>query len=175
MTEVLSIRNLTKRFGKLVAVNQLNLSIKTGQVYGLLGPNGSGKTTTLGLILDVVAPSSGTYQWFGGEGTTMDARKKIGSILETPCFFPYLTAVQNLRIVAHIKKYTPSIYVRIAFSTSRSAASAERFLPGAAVDNRFRWQILPAEAPMVQLLRWRRKGDQRCRTTREAPVGALGA
>ncbi len=104
MTKVLSIQNLTKRFGKLVAVNQLNLTVETGQVYGILGPNGSGKTTTLGLILHVIAPTAGIFEWFGGNEAAVDARKKIGSILETPSFYPYLTAVQNLRVVAHIKK-----------------------------------------------------------------------
>ncbi|MEQ9304418.1 MAG: ATP-binding cassette domain-containing protein [Marinoscillum sp.] len=100
---VLKINKLTKKFGRLTAVDQLDLTIKAGQVYGILGPNGSGKTTTLGMILEVVAPTSGSFEWFGGLNN-VEARQKIGSILETPCFYSYLTAVQNLRIVAHIKK-----------------------------------------------------------------------
>ncbi len=99
----LEVRALTKHFGKLTAVNNLDLTINSGTVYGLLGPNGSGKTTTLGMLLDVVAPSSGQYKWFGGQ-SNIESRKKIGAILETPCFYPYMTAVQNLRIVAHIKE-----------------------------------------------------------------------
>ncbi|WP_436517219.1 ATP-binding cassette domain-containing protein [Ekhidna sp. To15] len=99
---VLKINKLTKRFGKLTAVDQLDLTIEKGQVYGILGPNGSGKTTTLGMILEVVAPTSGGFEWFGGINN-VEARQKIGSILETPCFYSYLTATQNLRIVAHIK------------------------------------------------------------------------
>jgi ABC-2 type transport system ATP-binding protein len=103
MATILAINNLTKKFGRLTAVNQLSLTIESGQIYGILGPNGSGKTTTLGMILDVVAPASGDYHWF--ENTpNEEARKKIGSILESPCFYPYLTAVQNLRITAHIKQ-----------------------------------------------------------------------
>lgn len=100
---VLKINKLTKKFGKLTAVDQLDLTIEQGQIYGILGPNGSGKTTTLGMILEVVAPSSGSFEWFGGMNN-VEARQKIGSILETPCFYGYLTATQNLRIVAHIKK-----------------------------------------------------------------------
>lgn len=100
---VLKINKLTKKFGKLTAVDQLDLTIDEGQVYGILGPNGSGKTTTLGMILEVVAPTSGDFEWFGGMNN-VEARQNIGSILETPCFYSYLTAVQNLRIVAHIKK-----------------------------------------------------------------------
>ena len=103
MTNVLEIKGLSKNYGKLKAVQNLNLNIQKGQVYGILGPNGSGKTTTLGMILDVVAPSGGTYSWFKGMAP-IAARKQIGAILETPCFYPYLTAVQNLRITAHIKE-----------------------------------------------------------------------
>jgi len=99
----LEVKNLSKNFRKIKAVQELNLSIQSGQVYGLLGPNGSGKTTTLGMLLDVVAPSSGSYSWFGGK-SNVESRKQIGAILETPCFYPYLTAVQNLRISAHIKE-----------------------------------------------------------------------
>lgn len=103
MEEILSIKGLSKNFGKLQAVQSLNLTIAKGQVFGLLGPNGSGKTTTLGMILDVVAPTDGEFSWFGGM-SNVEARKKIGSILETPCFYPYLSAVQNLRIIGHIKQ-----------------------------------------------------------------------
>jgi ABC-2 type transport system ATP-binding protein len=101
--KTLVISKLSKRFGKIQAVNKLDLTVLPGQVFGLLGPNGSGKTTTLGMILEVVAPDSGSFQWFNNM-PNVEARKRIGSILETPCFYPYLTAVQNLRIVAHIKQ-----------------------------------------------------------------------
>lgn len=103
LNTTLEVKELTKHFGKIKAVNQLNLTINSGTVYGLLGPNGSGKTTTLGMLLDVVAPTSGSYSWFGGK-SKIESRKQIGAILETPCFYPYLTAVQNLRVVAHIKE-----------------------------------------------------------------------
>ncbi len=103
MERILRINKLSKRFGKIQAVDQLELEVTTGQVFGILGPNGSGKTTTLGMILDVIAPTEGNYQWFG-QNDTVEARKSIGSILETPCFYPYLTAVQNLRVSAHIKR-----------------------------------------------------------------------
>ncbi len=107
MATILTITNLSKRFGKIQAVDKLNLTINQGQIFGILGPNGSGKTTTLGMILDVVAPNQGSFKWFEKDDT-VEARKKIGSILETPCFYPYLTAVQNLRITAHIKKTNKS-------------------------------------------------------------------
>ena len=103
MENVLKINNLSKRFGRIQAVDKLDLTVTQGQVFGILGPNGSGKTTTLGMILEVVAPSGGSFQWFN-DVKAVEARKNIGSILETPSFYPYLTAVQNLRIAAHIKQ-----------------------------------------------------------------------
>lgn len=101
---ILSINNLTKQYGSITAVNNLSLEINAGEIYGILGPNGSGKTTTLGMILGIIHPKSGTYQWFDGKYSEHDARKRIGTLLETPNFYPYMNAIENLEIVAHIKK-----------------------------------------------------------------------
>ena len=104
MTEiVLQTQQLSKNYGRLKAVDKLDLVIPRGSVFGLLGPNGSGKTTTLGMLLDVIQPSSGDYNWFGEAGSK-EQRKKIGAILETPIFYPYLSAYKNLEIVALIKE-----------------------------------------------------------------------
>ena len=81
----------------------MSLEVKKGNVFGILGPNGSGKTTTLGMILDVINPTSGEYHWFGDKANK-DTRKTIGAILEHPIFYPYLTGVQNLKIVCDIKE-----------------------------------------------------------------------
>jgi len=99
---VLSINNLTKHYGRVKAVENLSLQVDRGNVFGILGPNGSGKTTTLGILLDVINKTSGEFTWFG-EPPTKEMRKRIGAILETPIFYPYLSAVQNLEIVARIK------------------------------------------------------------------------
>ena len=99
---VLSIQGLTKRYGSITAVNHLDLEIERGAVFGILGPNGSGKTTTLGVLLDVTRPDAGTFSWFG-KLPDKTQRKKIGAILEVPLFYPYLTGKQNLQIVAKIK------------------------------------------------------------------------
>ena len=102
--KVLEIEDLTKEYVKgTPAVDQLSFHVERGAVFGVLGPNGSGKTTTLGMILGVIKPSSGTYQWFG-DMTDHEARKRIGALLETPNFYPNMTAHQNLEIVAEIKK-----------------------------------------------------------------------
>lgn len=99
---VLSINNLTKTYGKIKALDGLNLEINAGEIYGILGPNGSGKTTTLGIILGILKAKSGSYQWFDGKYGEHH-RKHIGAILETPNFYPYLNAIKNLDLVAHIK------------------------------------------------------------------------
>ena len=100
--EILRIENLSKNYGKIQALDNLNLIVNKGEVLGLLGPNGSGKTTTLGIILDILNASSGSYEWFKGE-FGLNPRKHIGSILETPNFYPYLNAYENLEIVRQVK------------------------------------------------------------------------
>ena len=102
MNPVLEITNLNKKYGHIQAVNNLNLTINEGTVFGLLGPNGSGKTTTLGMLLGVTKPQSGSYKWFG-ENPSAESRKKIGAILEHPIFYPYMSAVENLKVVCQIK------------------------------------------------------------------------
>ena len=103
MDTILTINNLTKKFGYLTAVKDLSFSIKKGNVYGILGPNGSGKSTTLGIVLNVVNKTSGDFNWFDGSITTHDALKKVGAIIERPNFYPYMTATQNLKLVCKIK------------------------------------------------------------------------
>ena len=102
MSMVLQTENLDKRFGRIHAVNDLNLRIESGMIFGLLGPNGSGKTTTLGMLLGVTRPSAGKFFWYGEPGSHQ-VRKRVGAILEKPVFYPYMSAVQNLAIVCMIK------------------------------------------------------------------------
>ncbi|QWX82721.1 ABC transporter ATP-binding protein [Cellulophaga sp. HaHaR_3_176] len=104
MEKILTVNNLTKKFGPLVAVNDLTFTIEKGNVYGILGPNGSGKSTTLGIVLNVVNKTSGEFSWFGGKSTTHQALKKVGAIIERPNFYPYMTAIQNLKLVCKIKE-----------------------------------------------------------------------
>lgn len=100
---VLNIQNLSKSYGKIQALNNLTLQVEKGTVFGLLGPNGSGKTTTLGIILGILRQDSGNFTWFEGKHGTYP-RLKIGAILETPNFYPYLNADENLDIIRHIKR-----------------------------------------------------------------------
>ncbi|NJB37512.1 ABC transporter ATP-binding protein [Croceivirga sp. JEA036] len=108
MSTILTVKNLTKKFGPLTAVNDLSFSIEKGHVYGILGPNGSGKSTTLGIILNVVNATDGSFSWFNGSTSTHEALKKVGAIIERPNFYPYMTAVKNLRLVCKIKNVPES-------------------------------------------------------------------
>lgn len=101
--KILEINALSKRYKKVKALDQLNLSVERGMIFGILGPNGSGKTTTLGILLGVINASEGNFSWFGN-GQHDENRKRIGALLETPNFYPYLDAVKNLKIVARIKQ-----------------------------------------------------------------------
>lgn len=112
MSIVLQTKELTKHYGKIHAVNQLDVTIQKGEVFGVLGPNGSGKTTTLGMILGVTHPKSGTFQWFEGKYGN-NTRTKVGAIIESPIFYPYMTALDNLKIVAKIKKQDYSDIERV--------------------------------------------------------------
>lgn len=108
MEPILTINNLTKKFGFLTAVKDLSFTINKGNVYGILGPNGSGKSTTLGVVLNVVNKTSGDFHWFDGNTSTHNALKKVGAIIERPNFYPYMTAYQNLQLVCKIKEVDSS-------------------------------------------------------------------
>lgn len=102
---ILEIKELRKIYKDVEALKGLSLTVERGQVFGLLGPNGSGKTTTLGILLGVLKQNSGQFSWFGN-GDVDSNRKRIGALLETPNFYPYLSAVDNLVVVAKIKGMT---------------------------------------------------------------------
>lgn len=103
LENILTVTNLTKKYGSLTAVKNLSFTIEKGNVYGILGPNGSGKSTTLGIVLNVVNATKGEFSWFNGTSTTHNALKRVGAIIERPNFYPYMTAMQNLKLVCKIK------------------------------------------------------------------------
>ena len=107
MTEILVTENLVKAYDRKIAVRRLSLAVGAGQVFGLLGPNGSGKTTTLGMLLGTIRPDSGSFRWFGA-GRGARERRRIGSLLEQPSFYPWLSGDANLKVVSAVKKLPAS-------------------------------------------------------------------
>ena len=97
---VLETHNLTKRYGERRAVDRLDLRVRRGEVYGFLGPNGAGKTTTLRMLLGLVRPTSGTVRVLGGPPGDRSVLARIGMLVESPAFYPYLSGRDNLRVVA---------------------------------------------------------------------------
>ena len=100
---ILSIENLSKNYGRIQALKSVSFIVPKGTVFGILGPNGSGKTTMLGIIMDILKPTGGTYKLFD-EVPDETLRRKIGTFLETPNFYHYLSAQKNLEIAAALKE-----------------------------------------------------------------------
>ena len=99
---IISTSRLTKAFGNLVAVNDLHLQVMRGDVFGFLGPNGSGKTTTIRMLLGLIRPTAGRAIIFGMDNSYQlpAILPRIGAIVETPVFYPYLSGKDNLHAVA---------------------------------------------------------------------------
>jgi len=98
-TDAVRTTGLTKRFGSHAAVDGVDLVVPTGAVYGFLGPNGSGKTTTIRMLLGLVTPSSGSIELLGRRvpERVVDALPRVGALVEGPAFHPYLSGSDNLR------------------------------------------------------------------------------
>ncbi|HEU4471311.1 MAG TPA: ABC transporter ATP-binding protein [Flavisolibacter sp.] len=101
MSSVLTINGISKNYGQVRALNNVSFEVPQGSVFGVLGPNGSGKTTLLSILLDVLKANSGSFLWFGKPGSP-EQRRQIGSLLETPNFYHYLSALDNLKITQSI-------------------------------------------------------------------------
>jgi ABC-2 type transport system ATP-binding protein len=99
---VISTSRLTKAFGNLVAVNDLHLQVMRGDVFGFLGPNGSGKTTTIRMLLGLIRPTAGRAVIFGMDNAYQlpAILQRVGAIVETPVFYPYLSGKDNLHVIA---------------------------------------------------------------------------
>lgn len=102
--KVIEVHGLTKKFGNLIAVDNLDLNVFRGDVFGFLGPNGAGKSTTIRMLLSLIKPTSGTIKIFGLplNSNRREILKKIGAIVEKPDFYLYLSAYKNLEILGKI-------------------------------------------------------------------------
>jgi len=95
-------RGLVKRYKDVLAVDRVDLNVRTGDVYGFLGPNGAGKTTTLRMALGLIVPTAGTVELFGRDPMREGARalEGVAGFVEAPRFYPYLPARKNLELLA---------------------------------------------------------------------------
>jgi ABC-2 type transport system ATP-binding protein len=97
--DVISCEGLTKRFGAVIAINELHLAVSSGQVFGFLGPNGAGKTTTIRMLLGLIAPSAGQARLLGRRLPNPGALAQTGSMIEEPAFYPWMTGRVNLEVL----------------------------------------------------------------------------
>jgi len=98
---VLRATGLTKRYpGGVLAVDGVDLTVHRGEVYGFLGPNGAGKTTTMRMLLGLIRPTSGTVDLLGEPPGSPAGLARVGALIESPGFYPYLSGLDNLRILA---------------------------------------------------------------------------
>lgn len=108
---VVRTAGLTKRYGEVAVVSDLNLAVPEGSVYGFLGPNGAGKSTTMKMLLGLVHPTAGLQQVLGREMTPanrLDVLSEVGSLIESPSCYPHLTARENLDIVRRLRGLSPA-------------------------------------------------------------------
>ena len=111
---MIELRQLGKRFGKRLAVTDLTLTVSRGEIFGLLGHNGAGKSTTIGMMLGQVWPTSGEVKVCGHDVTMHRAKalQKVGAIFEAPAFYDYLSGWRNLEILSHYTAPTSKERIR---------------------------------------------------------------
>ena len=97
--DILITKGLTKHYKNVKALDNININIKRGKIYGLVGKNGAGKTTLMRIIAGLTLPSSGTIELFGCDKSLEEKRKLIGSMIEVPAFYSYMSARENLEAI----------------------------------------------------------------------------
>jgi len=126
MTNPVQTQGLTKRYGHVLAVDDLDLSVRPGEVYSFLGPNGAGKTTTLRMLLGLVRPTAGRLSLFGrrpGAG----GLARVGALVEGPAFYPYLSGRDNLRVLASHARVPRSRVEQVLDTVELTDRSRDRF------------------------------------------------
>jgi len=123
----LRTEHLSKRFGHIQAVSDLNLAVEEGKIFGFLGPNGSGKTTTVGMVLGLITPSEGRIELFGRDTKThlKSLLPQVGSVLEGNSFYPYLSGGDNLKLFARILNHKADSRVGEALEVVKLTSRAE--------------------------------------------------
>jgi ABC-type multidrug transport system ATPase subunit len=125
---VIETNELTKRYGeRIVAVDGLGMSVPRGQVYGFLGPNGAGKTTTLRMLLGLVRPTSGSAFVLGAAPGSPASLARLGALIETPAFYPFLSGRDNLRVLARYAGAAESRIDVVLDEVDLAARASDRF------------------------------------------------
>lgn len=114
-TPVIRTRNLTKRYGRKIAVDHINLLVKRGQVYAFLGENGAGKTTTIRLLLGLQHPNEGDVELFGLplHKYRLEILRRVGSLIEFPSFYGHLTGRENLEVIRRLRNLSSNEIDRV--------------------------------------------------------------
>jgi ABC-type multidrug transport system ATPase subunit len=127
-SHVVETTELTKRYGeRIVAVDRLAMQVRRGEVYGFLGPNGAGKTTTLRMLLGLVRPTSGSARVLGAEPGSPDSLVRLGALIETPTFYPFLSGRDNLRVLARHAGAPESRIEPVLDEVELAARASDRF------------------------------------------------
>jgi ABC-2 type transport system ATP-binding protein len=151
---VISLQNVQKKFGSRLAVDGLTLEVPRGEIFGLLGHNGAGKSTAIGMMLGQVWPTRGEVRICGHDVTTQRAQalQKVGAIFETPAFYDYLSGQRNLEILSHYSAPTPPERIRQVIEwvglTGREQSKVKAYSHGM----RARLAIAQALLPQPELL-----------------------
>ena len=125
---VVETHNLGKRYGeRIVAVDGLNLEVRRGEVYGFLGPNGAGKTTTLRMLLGLVRPTTGGALVLGARPGTPEGLGRLGALIETPTFYPYLSGRDNLRVLARYAGVPGTRIAKVLEEVDLTERAGDRF------------------------------------------------
>ena len=104
MQDIIKVSGLTKKFNELTAVNDLSFTVREGDVYGFLGQNGAGKSTTIRMLLTLIAPTTGDIELFGKklQGHKHEILSQIGAVIEKPDVYKYLSAYDNLKLFSKL-------------------------------------------------------------------------
>lgn len=110
MQQIVKVSGLTKQFGSFTAVNQLSFSVDQGDVYGFLGQNGAGKSTTIRMLLTLITPSEGDLELFGMplHSHRKEILQQVGAVIEKPDVYKYLSAYENLKLFARLSGIKPT-------------------------------------------------------------------
>ena len=125
---VIKTRELGKRYDRrIVAVDRLSLRVRRGEVYGFLGPNGAGKTTTLRMLLGLVRPTSGSALVLGAPPGSPESLARVGALIESPTFYPFLSGRDNLRVLARYSGAPETRIETVLEEVELAARAGDRF------------------------------------------------